>query len=92
MKEPWQREYDSWLDNYGNPGIQEEESDEMDFEFAEQTFGVDLACGHTVYGKEADIDSGIRKHNDYCEVAQEMVDREENGTGNVSANDEKDSM
>ena len=92
MKEPWQRDYDSWLDNYGNPGIQGEEADEIVPNLDSRIMGVDLACGHTVYGTEADIDSGIRKHNDYCEAAQEMADREENGTGNVSANDEKDTM
>ncbi len=90
MKEPWQRDYDSWLDNYGNPGMQGEGPDEMDYQMEYREYGVDLQCGHTVFGTERDIDSGIRKHNEYCEIMQGILDEQENGAGNVSANDEKD--
>lgn len=89
MKEPWQSDYDSWLDNYGNPGIQGEEADEVDNDLTSRYYGIELACGHTVYGTETDIDSGIRKHNDYCEAAQAIADLNENVTENVGDNDEK---
>ena len=55
-------------------------------------YGIDLPCGHTVYGTDSGIDSSIRKHSDYCEQAQTIADQQKNGTGNVSANDEKDTM
>lgn len=26
-----------------------------------------LSCGHVIYGTDSDIDSGLRKHTEYCE-------------------------
>lgn len=86
----WQGDYDSWLDNHGSPGLVDNEPDEEDYQIETRHYGVILKCGHTVYGTESDIDSGIRKHNDYCEIMQGILYEQENGTGNVSANDEKD--
>lgn len=33
-----------------------------------------LSCGHSIWGTEKDIDSGIRKHEEYCESMKAMED------------------
>lgn len=42
-----------------------------------------LPCGHEVWGMDSDIDSGIRKHIEYCEdYPQEEIDDSEMNEGN----------
>lgn len=37
-------------------------------------YPVTLSCGHEVWGTDADIDSGLRKHKDYCDYYIDEMD------------------
>jgi hypothetical protein len=57
--------FDEWLDNHGNPGI------DNGTIIAECPFNSE----HVIYGTESDIDSGLRKHIEYCPDALEDDDQ-----------------
>lgn len=64
-KEKSMKGFDDHLDNYGNPGMEPDEIPAIDGYISERCEW----CGVSIWGTADDIDSGLRKHQEYCESA-----------------------